>query len=524
MPKSSKRQTSPQVEENQVVEHHSEILKLLEPDAKDCHFLTHALDLARQGLHIHPLKPRDKSPITQGWQSNATTDPDIIEQWATHYPTANVGIATGEASGVFIVDCDLRHGADASLELLKRQYGGLPLTWSAMTPNGWHFYFRHPGGCIRNYGSLLRGIEIKGDRGNVVAPGSIHPSGLSYRWQPACSPVDVPLADAPQWLLQELKRKGKWTVPGEVRPELYQVNILGAPLPLGEGSGVVGSLDGAKVRALFCQEEVIQKILPLLGLGGVTIGEKFHCVLHPEKRESAAILRPEKPGNPFMYMDFHEREASRKAFPLTQVYYHLKCGKPGDPVKALPKPTFLVWSLRLLRDAGVIEGVKVDAPSLPGGVKSSVRRVYEGFWDLLSLKFLVEQEPSPYAWEFAASWTGVGKRAVGTAMRWLLGAGFIRFVKHFGSEAKGNRVVLFLLGTRRLVQRLSARGMLERGGQSEIIAGVEAEMVALDREHQEEEQGKRAAKLCKKCGEVWEWVTLGDWVTCLGCYGPLDTC
>ena len=118
------------------------------------------------------------------------------------------------------------------------------------------------------------------------------------------------------------------------------------------------------VKSLYSQEWVIQKILPLLGLGHVKIGEKFRCVLHQEEHPSAAIMRPEQPGDPYMYVDFHERE-NRKGFPLPLVYYRLKAGKEGEAVERLPAPSFLVWSLRLLRDAGVIEAVKLEAARLP---------------------------------------------------------------------------------------------------------------------------------------------------------------
>ncbi len=525
MSKSEKSKPSSEPTQNQILGHDPEVLKYLEPDAKTCDFQAHALDLAHHGLSTHPLKTGDKIPILKGWKHQATTDPSIIEKWGQDYPEANVGIATGQPSDSIIVDCDLRNGARESLERLKRKYGEFPITWTAITPGGWHFYFRHPGGRVRSYNSLGAGIEIKGEGGNIVAPGSIHPSGLSYQWQPSCSPGEVPLAPVPQWLLEVLKRKGKWTAPGEVRPEASPVNILGHPGVLGQGSGIADSLSGADVLSYFAQESVIIKILPLLGLGGIEIGEKFHCVLHPEERESASILRPEDPANPFMYMDFHERDADgRKAFALPLVYYWVKMQQAGmTPLSKLPKPTFLVWALRLLRDAGVIEGVKVDAPQLPKGVKAHVRRVYEGFWDLLSLKYLVEKEASPFTWGFGESWVGVSRKTVGKGMRWLLSAGFIRFVKTFGTEEAGNRVQLFMLGTRQLVQRLSGRAMLERGGQTEIIKLVNVETEALLRENAAAEAKKAASKLCRKCGDVWEWFTFGDFLTCSHCFEPLDT-
>ena len=525
MPKSDQPRKSSEQQQKQLVTHPSEVLELLDPGGKPYQFEPIARDLARAGLHVHPLRPGDKRPLLKGYQRLASTDPDTLAQWAEDYPSANAGIVIGPESGVIALDCDLRHGGGDTLDQLKRLHGELPLTWTALTPNGWHYYFAHPGGQVRGYNRLGSGVELKGDGANLVGPGSHHATGLQYRWAPYQSPDDIPLALPPEWLLELLKRKGKWQAVGELRPEVSQVNILGL-LSEGEGveiaEGTPGSLTGADVLAFFSQELVIQKVLRVLGLGEVEIGEKFHCVLHPEERASAGILRPASAGDPFMYMDFHEREEGRQAYPLPLVYFRLLQGPEAVPVKRLNKPTFLVWALRLLRDAGVIKGVKIEAPRLPDNVKASVRRVYDGFLDLLSLKRLVEVEPTPYTWTFAASWVGLSKHSVSSAWRWLLGSGYARFVKYF-KDAGGEKLMLFLPGTRSWIRRLSGRGLLARGGQTEIVASLQREVEAEVSAAQAEEEAKAALKLCPKCGEVREWYIFGDVVVCATCYGFLDT-
>ena len=37
---------------------------------------------------------------------SATLDPDVIARWSERWPDANIGIATGEESGIFVLDCD----------------------------------------------------------------------------------------------------------------------------------------------------------------------------------------------------------------------------------------------------------------------------------------------------------------------------------------------------------------------------------------------------------------------------------
>ncbi len=514
----------PQDHTNQGFRHDAKVLDFLKPQAEYCDFRSEAPAFAPYGLPVHPLRPRNKIPLLKGWQRKASTDPDQIEQWAQSYPQANVGIATGGASGVMVLDFDLRNGAGQSLADLERKHGGdLPLSWDVLTPGGWHLYLRHPGGQVRNC-QLAPGIDIRGDGANVVAPGSIHPSGLAYRWRPFCQPDMAPLAEPPEWLLNLLKKKRYWTPEGEVRLELSQVDLLG---PLGfsaEGFWESGVLTGQSVKTLYAQESVIERLLPLFGLAGVEIGKKFKCVLHDEQHASASIMPARTEGDPYIYVDFHERdESGRKGFALPLVYFRLKGGKEAEKVKKLPEPSFLVWSLRLLRDAGVISPVRIEGPRLPDGVSAEIQKVYKGFQELLSLKFLITaNDPSPYTWGFIQTWTDLPKRTVEKAMRWLISRGYVRFVRYFGDEDSENRMMLFLLGTRDLVRR-RAKLTLVQGKQTEVVAAVEPDVQAMLKANREQEAAKQAEKLCPKCGPVTEWYQMGETVICAECYEMLDT-
>jgi Bifunctional DNA primase/polymerase, N-terminal len=521
MPKSGRPDNSLQDTDSSLVVHHPVIADILQINQQHCDFHSVALDCTAFGLRIHPLKIRGKTPILKGWQDKATTEASLLEQWAKDYPHANAGIVTGAPSGVIIIDMDVRGGAYDSLDNLKRQYGELPLSWEVLTPGGRHLYLRHPGGQVRTC-RLTPGIEVLGDGANAVAPGSIHPGGDAYRWNPFLHPSVQPLAEMPEWLLNLLQQKRIWTPEGAVRPEMYQVDLLAPGAKLAGVSGQAGALSGERVKALYSHEWVIQKILPFLGLGHVKIGEKFRCVLHKEEHPSAAIMRPEQPGDPYMYVDFHERE-NRKGFPLPLVYYRLKAGKEGEAVEQLPAPSFLVWSLRLLRDAGVIEAVKVEAARLPENVSEAVGRVYEGFRDLLSLKFLVDaNDPSPYTWRFAQAWVGLSRRAVEKAMGWLLSRGYIRFVKYYNGEGVAGKIMLFLLGTRQLIRRRAGTALVV-GGQAEVVEAVAGDIEAMYQENRDKESQQQASKFCKKCGEVWVWWTYGEIVICQGCFGMMDT-
>lgn len=104
----------------------------------------------------------------------------------------NYAIATGSRSGVFVVDFD-------SLEAFEKHQDAWPQTYTVATGRGVHLYFRNPeNNPVRNSaGELGPGIDIRGEGGYVVAPGSKHKSGRLYEVMDDRAPVD-----APDWLLK----------------------------------------------------------------------------------------------------------------------------------------------------------------------------------------------------------------------------------------------------------------------------------------------------------------------------------
>ena len=114
----------------------------------------------------------------------ATTDPATIAAWWRRWPTANVAIRTGAASGLVVIDIDPPHGGDASLARLTTQHrDDVPAVSVRTGSGGSHIYLAHPGGLVRNTaGRLGDGIDVRGDGGYVIAPPSRHPSGGTYAW------------------------------------------------------------------------------------------------------------------------------------------------------------------------------------------------------------------------------------------------------------------------------------------------------------------------------------------------------
>ena len=143
-----------------------------------------------------------KHPRTAHGFKDATQDQDRIAAWWNRWPDANIGIPTGAASGLLVVDCDPRNGGPADRSELIERCGPIPDTAEAITGGrGRHLYFRHGGGAVPK--ALAPGIDLKGDGGYVVAPPSIHSSGNAYQWDGiAGAKALLNLAKPPAWLLE----------------------------------------------------------------------------------------------------------------------------------------------------------------------------------------------------------------------------------------------------------------------------------------------------------------------------------
>lgn len=113
----------------------------------------------------------------------------------------NVGILTGSPSGIFVLDVDPKGGGVESMKALRAEHGPMPQTFTVTTgTGGWHFYFQMPDFDLRNSASkIAEGVDIRGEGGMVVSAGSVSWAG------PYNVANNVPVAPAPQWLLEALR-------------------------------------------------------------------------------------------------------------------------------------------------------------------------------------------------------------------------------------------------------------------------------------------------------------------------------
>ncbi|MCZ6655100.1 MAG: bifunctional DNA primase/polymerase [Planctomycetota bacterium] len=139
-----------------------------------------------------------KHPRTAHGVKDATTEPEQIEKWWDKWPGSNIGIATGKASGLTVLDLDPRNGAD--LDSIK----GLPETPRVSTGGGGaHLFFKCAEGRVPKM--IAPGYDLKSDGGYVIGPPSNHISGGQYEW--VLEPELVRLADFPDRLL--IKQQAK---------------------------------------------------------------------------------------------------------------------------------------------------------------------------------------------------------------------------------------------------------------------------------------------------------------------------
>ena len=233
-----------------------------------------AHDYAALGWAVFPLQPGEKKPygFTTGLKA-ASSDPGAAAaRWAGQEalplrerretdkwfpqavrarPNANIAMATGPASGVWVLDVDGETGI-ANLLALAEKNGRLPATVRQHTGGGGgQLFYAWPGVLpwgveIRNGASkFAEHLDVRGAGGYVVLPPSIHPSGRAYAWADGCAPWETPVARAPWWLLRT------------VAPPP-------APVPTREAArdGPAGSGGGYGVGALAAARAEIAQAMP----------------------------------------------------------------------------------------------------------------------------------------------------------------------------------------------------------------------------------------------------------------------
>jgi hypothetical protein len=152
-------------------------------------FETAALELAAMGYHVFPCRSRTKVPLTARGFKDATTDENQIREWWGRHPDANVAIACGE-SEIVVLDIDAKGGADPREIIPELGLDDYLIVWTGEAPEpcekypnslagarGAHVYFA---GQVATTKTSMEGVEVRGVGSYVMAPPSVHESGVPY--------------------------------------------------------------------------------------------------------------------------------------------------------------------------------------------------------------------------------------------------------------------------------------------------------------------------------------------------------
>ena len=166
-----------------------------------------AIAYAERGWPIFPVVPGGKEPETLGGllkhgYKDASTNPQIVAGWwrKAHDMGFDPNIGLAPDKGWLVIDIDDPKNARQAIS--EEAYMGLktaPWVQSGREGGGFHFYFRVEKGTDLGPMGARGWCDLKGDdRGYVVAPPSLHPSGKPYRWG-SVGPIPTlpqPLIDA----------------------------------------------------------------------------------------------------------------------------------------------------------------------------------------------------------------------------------------------------------------------------------------------------------------------------------------
>jgi hypothetical protein len=154
--------------------------------------LDSALALAAEGRRCFPCRAGKQPATTHGFL-DATSDPVALRALWRQYPAPLVGMTTGAASGIDVLDLDLQRPEAAEWWPAHRHR--LPETRVHRTRSGGlHLLFDHAAGLRCTAGSIAPGVDTRAD------------GGYAIHWPAAGLPVlcDAPPAPWPEWLIEEL--------------------------------------------------------------------------------------------------------------------------------------------------------------------------------------------------------------------------------------------------------------------------------------------------------------------------------
>jgi hypothetical protein len=226
-----------------------------------------ALEIATSGFRVFPCNEK-KRPVVEHGFLDATTDPAIIRK--QFKPGNLIGVPTGPASGIDVLDLDYKHGAKAWEEANQHR---LPETRIHQTMSGGRHYLFQCNPNVRNsQGRIGPGVDVRGSGGYFITPPSAGYTIIN----------DAPPADWPAWLLmpgmalppppkeRPTSSSGPYVPASNARLEGYRQSVLDTVRTATEGQkhsrlrNAALALGGIQDEAGFSDPEAVDWLMDAL--------------------------------------------------------------------------------------------------------------------------------------------------------------------------------------------------------------------------------------------------------------------
>lgn len=166
--------------------------------------LDHPSHIKCRGSHTRSVcdGTRGKHPLGS-WEKTACRTYEDIAGWAAGR-SVNWGILTGSRSNLLALDEDQLGQMQVLCDSLNIPVPDTKRIGTGRVGGGQHFWFRPPVSSTTRIGTRLAGLNIdwRGEGGMVIAPGSLHASGVTYTDLTPSAPIR-PLPDELIALLRE---------------------------------------------------------------------------------------------------------------------------------------------------------------------------------------------------------------------------------------------------------------------------------------------------------------------------------
>ncbi|SJN15578.1 hypothetical protein FM104_00390 [Microbacterium esteraromaticum] len=140
-----------------------------------------AARFAEAGVPVFPCVPGGKRPLVEHGFHDATTELAQVTAWWRRWPAANIGVPTGSASGMDVVDVDRKADGHGFGAFGRARRAGLADGWVALvrTPSGgMHAYYPvDPDRPQSSWQAARARVDFRGEGGYIIVPPSVVATG-----------------------------------------------------------------------------------------------------------------------------------------------------------------------------------------------------------------------------------------------------------------------------------------------------------------------------------------------------------